>query len=182
MATHLRHNFPRRLPGHHPGTCARSGGAMTEPKPCCHDYFSVCDVLQRKAIKGVVSADPTMTVRDAAALMLSAGVGSLLVLEGPRLVGIITERDVVRIVRDADDAAMRLVHQVMSRDVFSCGDDVSVDEVAELMRVRRVRHMPVVDANENVLGVVSLGDINAHRVGQCEVVLNHLEHYVYRRA
>lgn len=67
---------------------------MTEPKPCCHDYFSVCDVLQRKAIKGVVSAEPTMTVRDAAALMLSAGVGSLLVLEGPRLVGIITERDV----------------------------------------------------------------------------------------
>lgn len=155
---------------------------MTETKPCCHDYFSVCDVLQRKAIKGVVSAEPTMTVRDAAALMLSAGVGSLLVLEGSRLVGVITERDVVRIVRDADDAAMWLVHQVMSRDVFSCGDDVSVDEVAELMRVRRVRHMPVVDANENVLGVVSLGDINAHRVGQCEVVLNNLEHYVYRRA
>jgi len=99
---------------------------MTEPKSCCHDYFSVCDVLERKAIKGVVSAEPTMTVRDAAARMLSAGVGSLLVLEGPRLVGIITERDVVRIVRDADDAAMRLVHQVMSRDVFSCGDDVSV--------------------------------------------------------
>ena len=137
---------------------------------------------REKAIKGVVSAHPTMTVRDAAALMLSAGVGSLLVMQGPRLEGIITERDVVRIVRDADDAAMRLVHQAMSRDVFSCGDDVSVDEVAALMRVRRVRHMPVVDANENVVGVVSLGDINAHRVGQCEVVLNHLEHYVYRRA
>lgn len=155
---------------------------MTEPKPCCHDYFSVCDVLQRKAIKGVVSAQHTMTIRDAAALMLSAGVGSLLVMDGPRLEGIITERDVVRSVRDADDAAVQLVHHVMNRDVFSCGDDVSADEVAELMRVRRVRHMPVVDANENVVGVVSLGDINAHRVGQCELVLNHLENYVYRRA
>lgn len=155
---------------------------MTEPKPCCHDYFSVCDVLQRKAIKGIVSAQRTMTIRDAAALMLSAGVGSLLVMDGPRLEGIITERDMVRSVRDAGDAAVQFVHQIMSRDVFCCGDDVSADEVAELMRVRRVRHMPVVDANENVVGVVSLGDINAHRVGQCEVVLKHLENYVYRRA
>lgn len=155
---------------------------MTEPKPCCHDYFSVCDVLERKAIKGVVSADPHMTVRDAAALMLSAGVGSLLVMEGPRHVGIITERDMVRVVRDAGDAATQLVKHAMNRDVYCCGDDVSVDEVAELMRVRRVRHMPVVDANENMLGVVSIGDINAHRVGQCEVILNSLEHYVYRRA
>lgn len=155
---------------------------MTESKPCCHDYFSVCDVLQRKAIKGVVAADPGMTVRDAAALMLSAGVGSLLVMEGPRLAGILTERDVVRLVRDAGDAAAQLVHQAMNRDVYCCSDDVSVDEVAELMRVRRVRHMPVVDANEEIIGLVSIGDINAHRVGQCEVILNHLENYVYRRA
>ena len=155
---------------------------MTEPKPCCHDYFSVCDVLERKAIKGVVSADPQMTVRDAAALMLSAGVGSLLVMEGPRHVGIITERDMARVVRDANDPATQLVKHAMNQDVYCCGDDVSVDEVAELMRVRRIRHMPVVDANENIVGVVSIGDINAHRVGQCEVILNGLEHYVYRRA
>lgn len=50
---------------------------MTEVKPCCHDYCSVCDVLERKAIKGVVLVDPHMTIRDAAALMLSAGGGSL---------------------------------------------------------------------------------------------------------
>lgn len=155
---------------------------MTDPKPCCHDYFSVCDVLERKAIKGIVSAEPSMAVRDTAALMLSAGVGSLLVMEGLRIVGIITERDMVRIVRDANAAVTQPVHQAMNRDVYCCGDDVSVDEVAELMRVRRIRHMPVVDANESVLGVVSLGDINAHRVGQCEVVLNNLEQYVYRRA
>lgn len=155
---------------------------MTEPKPCCRDYFTVCDVLERKAIKGIVSAEPQMTVRDAAALMLSAGVGSLLVMEGPKLVGILTERDVVRSVRDADDAAAKVVQEAMSRDVYCCSDDVSVDEVAELMRVRRVRHMPVVNANEDIVGVVSLGDINAHRVGQCEIVLNNLENYVYRRA
>ncbi len=155
---------------------------MNEPKPCCHDYYSVCDVLQRKAMRGIESTDPRKSLRDAAAQMLSAGVGSLLVMEGKKLTGILTERDIVRMVRDADDAAARLVHQAMNRDVYCCSDDVSVDEVAELMRVRRVRHMPVVDANENIVGVVSIGDINAHRVGQCEVVLNHLEHYVYRRA
>lgn len=155
---------------------------MTQPKPCCHDYFSVCDVLQRKTIKGVMSAQPDMTVRDAAARMLSAGVGSLLVMDGPRLLGIITERDIVRMVCDVGDAATQSVEQAMNHDVYCCTDDVSVDEVAELMRVRRVRHMPVIDANENVVGLVSIGDINAHRVGQCEVVLSNLEHYVYRRA
>lgn len=155
---------------------------MSETKPCCHDYFSVCDVLSRKSIQGVVATDPRVTVRDAAALMLSAGVGSLLVMEGRKLVGILTERDVVCMVRDSADPARQLVQQAMNRDVYCCSDDVSVDEVAELMRVRRVRHMPVVDANETIVGVVSIGDINAHRVGQCEVVLNHLENYVYRRA
>lgn len=155
---------------------------MTDEKPCCHDYYSVCDVLQRKTIRGVESTDPQATLRDAAAHMLSAGVGSLLVMEGQKVTGILTERDVVRMVRDAESAASQLVHQAMNREVYCCSDDVSVDEVAELMRVRRVRHMPVVDANENIVGVVSIGDINAHRVGQCEVILNHLEHYVYRRA
>lgn len=155
---------------------------MPESVPCCRDYFSVRDVLAGKAIHGVVSAAPEMTVQKAADLMLSAGVGSLLVMEGARHVGIITERDMVRLVRDAGDPTRHTVRQVMNPDVFCCGDDVSVDEVAELMRVRRVRHMPVIDANEEVVGMVSIGDINAHRVGQCEVILNHLEHYVYRRS
>jgi CBS domain-containing protein len=155
---------------------------MTDAKPCCHDYYSVCDVLQRKAIQGIESTGPRTSLRDAAAHMLSAGVGALLVIEDQKLKGIVTERDVVRMVRDADDAAAQLVHQAMNRDVCCCSDDVSVDEVAELMRVRRIRHIPVVNANEDVVGVVSIGDINAHRVGQCEVVLNHLENYVYRRA
>lgn len=155
---------------------------MTDAKPCCHDYYSACDVLQRKAIQGIKVADPRMSLRDAAAHMLSAGVGSLLVMEGKKLAGILTERDMVRMIRDSDDAAAQPVHLAMSSDVYCCRDDVSVDEVAELMRVRRVRHMPVVDAQEDVVGVVSIGDINAHRVGQCEIVLNQLEHYVYRRA
>jgi CBS domain-containing protein len=154
---------------------------MTDAKPCCHDYYSVCDVLQRKTICGIESTDPRTTLRDAAVHMLSAGVGSLIVLEGGKLTGILTERDVVRMVRDVDDVKSQLVHQAMTREVYCCGNDVSVDEVAELMRVRRVRHMPVVDANEDIIGVVSIGDINAHRVGQCEIVLNQLEHYVYRR-
>jgi CBS domain-containing protein len=142
----------------------------------------VRDVLDGKSIQGIIAAEPEMTVQAAAALMLAAGVGSLLVMEGARHVGIITERDMVCMVRDARDATRHVVREVMRRDVYCCSDDLTVDEVAEIMRVRRVRHMPVIDANENVVGIVSLGDINAHRVGQCEVTLSHLEHYIYRRA
>ncbi len=155
---------------------------MTESEPCCRDYLSVRDVLSKKLIQGVVSVTPETTVQDAADRMLSAGIGSLLVVEGARHIGIITERDMVRTVRSACDPKTHLVRTAMSTDLYCCSDEVSADEVAALMQVRRVRHMPVVDANEAIIGIVSIGDINAHRVGQCEVVLKSLEHYVYRRA
>ncbi len=121
-------------------------------------------------------------MRDVADRMICEGVGSLLVMEGPRLVGIVTERELVRMVRAGPFSDQVRARDIMNPDVLCCGDEATADEVAELMRARRGRHVAVVDANEDIVGVVSLGDINAHRVGQCQTALGQLEHYVYRRA
>lgn len=155
---------------------------MDEEKPCCRDWYRVREVLCTKSIQGVIAVSPDASVCTAADLMLSVGVGSLLVMDGPQLIGILTERDMVRIARDGSSPRETSVREVMQRNVLCCGDGVSVDEAAELMRVRRVRHLPVLSADEHVVGVISIGDINAHRVGQCEVTLQQLEHYVHRRA
>ena len=155
---------------------------VEQEKLCCCDLYSVRDVLREKSIQGVIAVRPDAPLSGAADLMLSAGVGSLLVMDGPRLLGMLTERDVVRTARDGSHPQETLVRDVMNPEVLCCGEDASVDEVAELMRAKRVRHLPVVGGDQHIVGVVSLGDVNAHRVGQCEVTLRQLEHYVYRRA
>ncbi len=155
---------------------------MEEEKLCCCDLSSVRDVLREKSIQGVIAVRPDASVSGAADLMLSAGVGSLLVMDGPRLLGMLTERDVVRTARDGSHPEETLVGEVMNPEVLCCGEGASVDEAAELMRVHRIRHIPVRTADQHIVGVVSLGDINAHRVGQCEMTLGQLEHYVHRRA
>lgn len=153
-----------------------------QEKLCCCDVYSVHDLLREKSIQGVIAVRPDAPLSGAAELMLSAGVGSLLVMDGPQLLGMLTERDVVRTARDGSHPQETLVREVMNTDVISCGEDASVDEVAELMRAKRVRHLPVVGGDQHIVGVVSIGDVNAHRVGQCQVTLQQLEHYVYRRA
>lgn len=153
-----------------------------EEKLSCCDLYNVRDVLREKSIQGVIAVRADAPLSGAADLMLSAGVGSLLVMEGPQLLGMLTERDVVRTARDGSHPQETLVREVMNPEVLYCGENASLDEAAELMRTQRVRHLPVVGGDQHIVGVVSIGDINAHRVGQCHVTLRQLEHYVYRRA
>jgi CBS domain-containing protein len=154
---------------------------MSDRELSCRDFVSVRDVLCGKAIQGVIAVRPETTASVAADTMLSAEVGLLLVMDGPRLLGILTERNLVRMAREGMASRQMAVRDLMQSDVLCCGDDSSVDEAAELMRVHRIRQIPVLAANKHIVGVVSIGDINAHRVGQCEVTLTQLETYVYRR-
>jgi CBS domain-containing protein len=131
----------------------------------------------------LVATHPGATVLEATLLMNEHRTGSVLVMSGGRLVGIFTERDVLRrIVADRRSPEATPVREVMTDDVVCCGLDATVDEVADVMRFRRIRHVPVVDADGSVVGLVSIGDINAHRVCNCEVALHQVEDYIHRRA
>ncbi len=143
---------------------------------------TVKDILARKG-KGVLTTGPDATVLDAAVLMNEHKVGSLLVTESGRVVGIFTERDVLtRVVVGQRDPAMTKVGDVMTTEVVCCQPDSSLDEVRGVMKARRIRHLPVCDEQKQVSGLISIGDLNAYDSHHHETTIHVLEEYIYGRA
>jgi CBS domain-containing protein len=143
---------------------------------------TVSDLLALKP-RCIVATSPTATVRQATWLMNDHGIGSLVVTEAGRLVGIFTERDVLRrIVAEGRSPETTPVGDVMTRDVICCSPETPIEDVAEIMRHHRVRHVPVVDHCDALVGVVSIGDINAHRFAACASDLVQVQAYIMGRA
>lgn len=107
--------------------------------------------------------DPSTTVKDAAAMMGKDGVGFLLVGEGDRLKGTITDRDiVVRAVCKGVDTTKTTVGDILTEKVLYCQEDQDVEDVARNMSEQKVRRMPVVNSEKRLVGVVSIGDLAQH--------------------
>jgi CBS domain-containing protein len=106
-----------------------------------------------------VTESPSDTLRSAAETMWRQQTGSLLVMNGDDLVGIITERDVMKAVAQERDVATTPVSDVMTRDVLTISPDTSAHEAARHMASRWIRHLPVVDDGGKVVGVVSQRDL-----------------------
>jgi CBS domain-containing protein len=105
----------------------------------------------------LVTCAPSATVADACRRMCNANVGSVLVCEDTELQGILTERDVLRLVADGREPEREVVADHMSRTIFGVPPDAPASDVAALMNERRVRHLPVLDGGTPV-GIVSLRD------------------------
>ncbi|MGH3028328.1 MAG: CBS domain-containing protein [Gaiellaceae bacterium] len=116
--------------------------------------MSIADVMSTH----VVQAAPGESVREAARSMSAAGIGSVAVCEGSRLVGIFTERDVLRLVAEGEDLDRVLVGDAMTTPVLTASPDADILAVARLMGERRVRHLPVVEG-ENLLGMIGIRDV-----------------------
>ena len=100
-------------------------------------------------------------VNEVARLLRDQDIGSVPVSDGEKLVGMITDRDiVVRGMADGVDPRSLRARDVMSPKIVFCTEDQSVEEVLEHMGQEQVRRMPVVDANRRLVGVVSLGDLS----------------------
>jgi CBS domain-containing protein len=105
--------------------------------------------------------EPDMSVVAAADRMRDANVGSLPVGEGDRLLGMITDRDiVVRCVADGIDCHMRTVRDVMSAELLVCFEDQPVEEASRLMTEYQVRRLPVLDQKQRLVGILSLDDLS----------------------
>ena len=126
----------------------------------------------------VASLPPTATVLEAAQLMNDRHIGSVLVISRNRLVGIFTERDVMRrIVAEERSPATTTLNEVMTRAVACAAPHTRLDEIRAVMRERRIRHVPVVDGRR-VVGMISIGDLNkAEHDGQAETI-RYLEQYM----
>ena len=102
---------------------------------------------------------PDQTIREAASLMADIDVGSLPVGDNDRLVGMITDRDIViRAVAQGKSADTK-VSEVMSKEMLYCFDTDEIDDVARNMGKAQVRRLPVVNSDKRLVGIVSLGDL-----------------------
>ena len=110
--------------------------------------------------RGVRTLAPSDTVVMAAQAMDELDIGVIPVCEGDRLIGVVTDRDiVVRGIAQGRPVENIALNDVMSADVRSCYEDQSIDEVLEQMRDAQIRRIPVLDHDEHLVGMVSLGDV-----------------------
>jgi CBS domain-containing protein len=136
-------------------------------------------VLATKARgKATLSVPPDISVAAAVEVLNKNQVGSVLVLDGGRLVGIFTERDILRrVVGERRDPAATRVADVMTRDLVVMRPSASVVDAMRVISEKRIRHIPVVEAG-NVVGVVSQGDLNHWLVRNREGQIQDLVDYV----
>ena len=147
---------------------------------------TVRQLLDTKTVHRVFTTGPDTTVFDATRLMNAKRIGALLIVKegAPRggLVGIFTERDVLRRVVAAGLPPERTrVEEVMTQEMITCTVDTTLEEVRELMRMDRIRHLPVFDLDQQIAGLVSIGDLNAHQADRLKLALNEAENYIHGR-
>jgi CBS domain-containing protein len=142
---------------------------------------TVRDILARKGSQ-VFSIGPNASVLDAALLMNEHHVGSLVVTDEGRVVGMFTERDVLRrVVGEQRDPASTRVGDVMSMEVACCRPETTIEEARVAMKERRIRHLPLVDEGRRLMGLVSIGDLNAYEATSQEQTIHLLHEYLYGR-
>lgn len=140
---------------------------------------TMLDLLARKGMQ-VFSVAPDNSVREAAVAMNQHGVGGLVVVDdAERLVGVCTERDVLRrVVAEGRDPSLTPVKHVMTRDVTTIRPEQSVDAAREIFATKRIRHLPVVDETGRLLGMISIGDVNAWMLDGQALELHYLHEYI----
>ena len=137
----------------------------------------IADVLRGKGTQ-VATAGPTTTVVELLGLLARYNVGALPVVDDDRLIGIVSERDVVRHLHDrGPDILGSQVTDVMVTEVVSCTPDDEAVSLARIMTDRRIRHIPV--CRDGVLcGIVSIGDLVKARIDQLEQEREQLASYI----
>jgi len=135
------------------------------------------EILEEKGDQ-VLEIEADASVFEAVKQMVEANVGSLLVTEGGKITGIVTERDYLRRVtlegRTDKDTAVR---EIMSSPLIVATPEMPIDECMALMTDRRIRHVPVVDGGE-VVGVVSIGDLVQFKSKQQSFEIQYLTDYI----
>ncbi|MEX0774516.1 MAG: CBS domain-containing protein [Phycisphaeraceae bacterium] len=143
---------------------------------------TVKELLAQKGTH-VMSIGAAATVLDAAVLMNDHKIGCLVVTEGRGQVeGIITERDVLRkVVAECRDPGSTKVAEVMTTKVFCSRLDTPMEEARSVFKNRRIRHLPVVDEEGMLRGLISIGDLNAYQADAQELTITYLHEYIYGR-
>lgn len=135
-------------------------------------------ILNSKPDHTVYTITPTATVFEAVKLMAEKNIGALVVVEGGKVVGMITERDYARtIVLMARSSKTTAVSDIMMTPVIYMLPDQTSEECMALMTERRLRHVPVIEKGK-LIGVISIGDLIKDIIAEQKFTIQQLQHYI----
>jgi CBS domain-containing protein len=141
--------------------------------------ITVRQLLNQKD-RTISSIHPDATVFDAITKMAENNIGSLVVMDGEELVGIITERDYMRnVVLKGKASPTTSVREIMERRVIFVLPEQTVEQCMALMSDKRVRHLPVLEGKK-VIGIVSIGDLVKSIISDQKFIIEQFEHYIHR--
>jgi CBS domain-containing protein len=139
---------------------------------------TAADILKSKSDQIVHSIASTASVFDAVKSMADKSIGALLVMEGKRIVGIITERDYARKTILMGRASKETpVSEIMTSEVMYVRPNQTSEECMALMTQNRIRHLPIVD-NGTLIGLISIGDLVKDIISEQRFIIDQLEHYI----
>lgn len=139
--------------------------------------MNVAAILKAKG-SDVVTVSPTVTLGEIAVLLSERRIGAVVVMQDRKVLGIVSERDVVKaIARNGAQALNAPVRDVMTARVVTCGLNDSIDELMDSMTMGRFRHLPVIEGGE-LAGIVSIGDVVKHRIAETVMETEALRLYI----
>ena len=139
--------------------------------------MTVARIINQKG-RDVVSVAPAMSLAEVAAVLSEKGIGAVVVMEGERLIGILSERDIVRaLAKHGSEAMRKLAHQCMTAEVVTCRPEDTINEVMQTMTQGRFRHMPVID-HGRMIGIISIGDVVKRRIQEVEQEADQIREYI----
>lgn len=141
---------------------------------------TVRNILEEKG-NAVVAVAPSITAFEALEVMRDRNVGGLLITEEEKLVGIFTERDYARkvILKGKTSKEMK-VSELMTPNPITVTPDTTIEDCMGLMTNKFIRHLPVMD-DDNIVGVISIGDVVRFIIEEQRYIIEHLEHYITGR-
>ena len=126
----------------------------------------------------VWSVKPKATIFEALEIMSEKEIGALLVMEDGKLTGIFSERDYARkVILKGKSSKETPVGELMTKKVFYIDSQKTINDCMAMMTAKRIRHVPVIEDNQ-VMGIVTIGDVVNQIISEQEVTINHLENYI----
>lgn len=136
------------------------------------------EILSAKG-SDVTSISPNSSVSELVSLLKEHNLGAVVVSpDGTTIIGIVSERDVIRQLAGGVDFLYHPVSAIMTTDVHSCTPEDTVQSVMSAMTDRRIRHLPVVNDHEELSGIVSIGDLVKSQISELQFERDQLEGYV----
>ena len=134
------------------------------------------DILRKKGSKTITTSKETKIV-DIAHILAKEKIGAIIIIEKEKVIGILSERDIVRAFTQKKSVRNTQVHELMTKNVITCSLEDNNEDLLTLMVTKKFRHLPVLEKNK-LIGIVSIGDLVKDRTKRLKKEIDQLKSYV----